>query len=659
MRRPRRRTRRCRRSRSRNANRSRATGKRLGGPVGQRQQRDAAGRAARAAPRLYPSIGPDSVSREARRVGRDEARRGAGALGRASATASAHVPCPASMAWFHCAKPTSSRNGLDLLVGVQQLAVEVAGVPVDQHAAEVEHDRRRAARAVSGLMRSPAGRPARGRVRRPCARCGPRRPRAAPRRRSRLSCAGRGPGTAPGRTPRAPARAPRPTPGSVGRGEEPLERPGSPVTDDHPDRGREAQLGPLGQLAVGEGRRVPADQRLHGRVGGVGQHHDLAAVRAGRTSAAAAAQRRSASSPARRSGADEQRPAVEQQRRGVAALGHRLGARRGDHERRLGADAGQHRRAPPECGPACPGRPGRAPRPCAPSPTAVARSRVAAAGRAGPGRRGDAAPAAGRARAARRRAERSAARGAPGRRAAPGAGQAGDVAARAAPARAPGRRCERREAVRQARWAAGRRAAGVAGRRPVRPYAGASRRTTSRGRRHGVRPAGAQQGRALGGAGVAADDQGRALEAGAQGEHLADVRVGRARLGMQVVAVVPDHDQAQVGRPGRTWPPGCPPRRGTRRGARRASAGSARRARARRVSTTWWPVPSSGRQRRVDPAEVAVVGHHHEGAAAGGQRGADQVGDLGRPARAGQRRPHRPRRRHPAWTASSSAGPCR
>ena len=36
------------------------------------------------------------------------------------------------------------------------------------------------------------------------------------------------------------------------------------------------------------------------------------------------------------------------------------------------------------------------------------------------------------------------------------------------------------------------------------------------------------------------------LELGAQTEHLADVRVGRARLGVQVVAVVPAHREAQV-----------------------------------------------------------------------------------------------------------------
>jgi hypothetical protein len=45
---------------------------------------------------------------------------------------------------------------------------------------------------------------------------------------------------------------------------------------------------------------------------------------------------------------------------------------------------------------------------------------------------------------------------------------------------------------------------------------------------------------------VAADEHRGAGEVRAQREHLAHVRVGRARLGVQVVAVVPDDDQPQV-----------------------------------------------------------------------------------------------------------------
>ncbi len=60
-------------------------------------------------------------------------------------------------------------------------------------------------------------------------------------------------------------------------------------------------------------------------------------------------------------------------------------------------------------------------------------------------------------------------------------------------------------------------------------------------------PAALDQGLALGGACVAADEHGSAL-AGRPGEQdLAGVRVRRARLGEEVVAVVEHRDQAQVG----------------------------------------------------------------------------------------------------------------
>ena len=43
-----------------------------------------------------------------------------------------------------------------------------------------------------------------------------------------------------------------------------------------------------------------------------------------------------------------------------------------------------------------------------------------------------------------------------------------------------------------------------------------------------------------------AGEQGGALGCGPQREHVADVGVGRARLGEQVVAVVPPGDEAEV-----------------------------------------------------------------------------------------------------------------
>jgi len=50
----------------------------------------------------------------------------------------------------------------------------------------------------------------------------------------------------------------------------------------------------------------------------------------------------------------------------------------------------------------------------------------------------------------------------------------------------------------------------------------------------------------LGGAGVAGDQDARVRLHGTRQQHLARVRVGRPRLGVQVVAVVPDRDEAEV-----------------------------------------------------------------------------------------------------------------
>ena len=59
-------------------------------------------------------------------------------------------------------------------------------------------------------------------------------------------------------------------------------------------------------------------------------------------------------------------------------------------------------------------------------------------------------------------------------------------------------------------------------------------------------PAGLDELGELGGAGEPADEGGGAGPVGAQREHLPGVRVRGARLGVQVVAVVPQHHQAQV-----------------------------------------------------------------------------------------------------------------
>jgi hypothetical protein len=79
---------------------------------------------------------------------------------------------------------------------------------------------------------------------------------------------------------------------------------------------------------------------------------------------------------------------------------------------------------------------------------------------------------------------------------------------------------------------------------------GAVARTVARSASSGrAQPVSTQQ-LPLGRAGVTADEHRRAGEVGPQRQHLAHVRVRRPRLGVQVVAVVPDHDQARGRRPG-------------------------------------------------------------------------------------------------------------
>ena len=187
---------------------------------------------------------------------------------------------------------------------------------------------------------------------------------------------------------------------------------------------------------------------------------------------------------------------------------------------------------------------------------------VAALG-AGPGLGGGAAPAAGRRRSVGPvERQRARAGGAAGRRAAALAGQGRDVARRGVCTStgpcASASRIAVCTSLRDPAAPAGRaRRAGSARRRS---------RTVTR-RAHLARSAAIARGPSrcasrysrLDGAREAADQRGGALALGAQQQHLAGVRVRRARLGVQVVAVVPDDDQPEVVRPARR------PRRGCRR----------------------------------------------------------------------------------------------
>ena len=131
------------------------------------------------------------------------------------------------------------------------------------------------------------------------------------------------------------------------------------------------------------------------------------------------------------------------------------------------------------------------------------------------------------------------------------AGQRRQVARGAAPGRAPGPERSASRAVRQASWGS-RAVRAAASRAELGVVAG--RADQRRGRAHrrpraaiSAGPAACRGAAAPRRSGVAADQQRpRPSRCARRREHLADVRVGRARLGVQVVAVVPDADQAEV-----------------------------------------------------------------------------------------------------------------
>ena len=295
--------------------------------------------------------------------------------------------------------------------------------------------------------------------------------------------------------------------------------------------------------------RVPPHERLHRRRRR--RRPRPRPVPSERTSAAALAPSAKRLLGGPQVGPGEQRPAVEQQRRPVAV--RRPTARRPAWRRpgRPGRDLGQHRipargahrharERPAELLRGA-GRRRRRARASAARRTAGSASR--------PGR--SAAPATARDRVARRGRERAGARRASGRGAIADAGQRRDVTP-------PRHLHENRAAARQrvsggAPGQAGQ--PGRGGRRVARPLGVVADRGDAGRRRPDDRPvgddlvgpAGLDQLGRLGGSREAADEQGRTGERGAQHQDVAGVRVGRSRLGVQVVAVVPDREQAEVG----------------------------------------------------------------------------------------------------------------
>jgi hypothetical protein len=158
------------------------------------------------------------------------------------------------------------------------------------------------------------------------------------------------------------------------------------------------------------------------------------------------------------------------------------------------------------------------------------------------------------------------------------------------------------------------------------------------GRHDLLRPAGLEQQLGLAGAGVPAEQGSGSGELGPGEQHLAGVRVRRAWLGVQVVPVVPERDQPEVGdrrehRRPRAHHHRHPPAAG---GEERAvPLGRPERRGERDVPSG----PEHGGERGVEAVEVAGVGDNGDGALAGPHGGGRSLGEPGRPVLAGQRRP--------------------
>ena len=162
-----------------------------------------------------------------------------------------------------------------------------------------------------------------------------------------------------------------------------------------------------------------------------------------------------------------------------------------------------------------------------------------------------------------------------------------------------------------------------------------------------ARPAGRDQLRQLGGAGEAADQGGRARAVGAQGEDLPRVGIRGMGLGVQVVAVVPEHHQAEVPHRREHRGPGARDDQGLAAQGREPATVSLRGAElgGERDVAGRPGGRARGRHQRgqglVDAGQVARVGDHDDGATAGARGGDGGPSDLLRPGRSGKRGPGR------------------
>ena len=171
----------------------------------------------------------------------------------------------------------------------------------------------------------------------------------------------------------------------------------------------------------------------------------------------------------------------------------------------------------------------------------------------------------------------------------------------------------------------------------------ARRRSTSRGTASSCAQPVATSCSRLRGAGHATEERRRPLLLGADEEHLAGVRVGRAGLGVEVVAVVPQHHEPEVvhGREGGGAGADDDPSRSAGHGQEVAVA---RRRAAVGGQADVVPLPQPVSQGGVDPGDVTPVRDADERAPPGGVRRRHGLGDHRGPVVAGGGRPHRARR---------------
>ena len=170
-----------------------------------------------------------------------------------------------------------------------------------------------------------------------------------------------------------------------------------------------------------------------------------------------------------------------------------------------------------------------------------------------------------------------------------------------------------------------------------------------------MRPPGADEHLGLGGAGGAGDEEGGAGGVGAGEQDVAGVRVGRAGLGVAVVAVVPDREQAGVLHRGEGGGPGTDgealvaPRHGE---PAAVALGGAEVGGQGGHLVLAQELDAGG----VEAVEVAPVGHDDHRPVPGADRGAGGLGEATRPVLPGQRLPDGVGARRRA-RASRKAGP--